>query len=61
MIDPVTITPYSAPGYSSANWQDSGPNATTFLAGIDTSINRINKTLPQPDQLASGSGITLIQ
>ena len=54
-------TIYSAPGYTSTNWQDNGPNATTFLAGIDTSINRVNKTLPSADQLATESDVQALK
>jgi len=54
-------TLYSASGYSGTGWQESGPNATTFLAGIDTSINRINKTLPPADQLATESDVQALK
>ncbi len=54
-------TLFSAPGYFSDGWQNSGPNATTFLAGIDTSINRINKTLPAADQLATENNVQALK
>ncbi|MCL2163869.1 MAG: PIG-L family deacetylase [Oscillospiraceae bacterium] len=52
---------FSAPGMAAAGWSNSPINTGTTLAGIDTSISRVNASLPQQHKDATQAHVDILK